>query len=79
MAGLGAPVSVEIFGGTIREYHSAAPPRDDTDPDGYYQLPPIARAAQVRLRVEFGALTPLTAIVVLDYPAREQRVDFVFP
>jgi len=79
MAGLGAPVSVEIFGGTIREYHSAAPPRDDTDPDGFYHLPPIARAAQVRLRVEFGALTPLTAIVALDYPAREQRVDFVFP
>ena len=80
MAGLGAPTAVRISGGAIREYHLAQPPSSDlTDADGFYRLPLIAREAQVRLSAQKGAMGPVDALVFLDYSAREQRVDFVFP
>lgn len=79
MAGLGAPVPVEISGSGVREFHSAAPPIATTNGEGFYRLPPIARVAQLRMRFDFGALAPEFEIVALDYSAREQRVDVVFP
>lgn len=80
MAGLGVAGAVEVSGGgAVREYHDGSPPWTTADSEGFYRLPPIAREAQLRLRVTFGALPALGTTVSLEYPAREQRVDFVFP
>jgi hypothetical protein len=77
---LGLATIVEVTGGgPPAEYHPLA--RYDVTsnvPDGYFRLPPLGRAAQVRL-VTTPPLTNGFLLVSPDYAGAEFRVDLVVP
>jgi hypothetical protein len=60
------------------EYHRIRRYVALSDADGYYRLPPLSRVAQLELRAEHGALTPIHLEFRPDYSLRENRMDFVF-
>jgi len=59
---------IEIDDGTApHEYQRVALYQTTTDANGYFRLPPIARAALVRLRVQSAGLNDAQPIITLDY------------
>ena len=78
VAGL-TSTTVEITGGGLTpEYHQLALYSAVTDADGQWSLPPLSRVAQVTLAATHGAATSSARTVTVEYPRREQRIDFVF-
>jgi len=59
---------------TTREFQRIGVHATTSDADGYFRLPPIARVAFVRLRVQHAGFTDSTPIVPLDYRNAIQRV-----
>jgi hypothetical protein len=59
---------------TTREFQRIGVHATTSDADGYFRLPPIARVAFVRLRVQHAGFTDSTPIVTLDYRNAIQRV-----
>ncbi len=82
-AGIGpATTAVEISGGgpAVSEYHAAARYRAQTDPAGDYMLPPIHRAAHLRLRAgQPGPPAPILHTVTPGFNQPALTLDFVFP
>jgi hypothetical protein len=79
-AGL-APGAVEITGGgtATNEYHRLSLYETSSDPDGQWRLPPLSRVALVTLTaVHAPDTSPTVPPVTIEYPRREQRIDFVF-
>jgi hypothetical protein len=64
---------IEIDDGVVpHEYQRVGLYRTTTDPNGYFRLPPIARVALVRLRVQSAGLTDAQPIVTLDNRGADQ-------
>lgn len=59
---------------TTREFQRIDVYATTSDADGYFRLPPIARVAFVRLRVQHAGFTDSALIVALDYRNAIQRV-----
>jgi hypothetical protein len=81
MADLAAASVVEIAGGgpPSAEYHLVRRFTATSDADGYYRLPPLARAAQVALRADDGGAHPdIDVTFAPDYGGGVHRIDFVF-
>jgi hypothetical protein len=78
MAGM-APSAAEIVGGVAApEYHLLALYETTTDADGQWELPPLARVAQLTLTATDTTFTTPPRTVTVEYPRREQRLDLVF-
>ena len=68
-------VVVEVADGvTTREFQRIDVYATTSDADGFFRLPPIARVAFVRLRVQHAGFTDSVPIVTLDYRTAIQRV-----
>jgi hypothetical protein len=78
LSGLTSADVVQVFGGPVEEYHQVRLFRVTSDAEGYYRLPPLSRVAQVEVRAEHGALTPVRKEFRPDYASRENRLDFIF-
>jgi hypothetical protein len=75
----GDVVEIDDAGGAP-EYHEAALYRTNSDADGYFRLPPIARVAMVFLHAErLGLVSPDDAMVTPDYRVAENRLTVMFP
>lgn len=72
----GATVTVTT-GGLPDEHHRAGMFDVTTDADGSYRLPPLSRVAQLTVRAQFAALTPVDRELRVDFTQRSQRLDFV--
>ena len=81
MTGLAAPSPAVVSGPAApAEYHLASPIAGTSGPDGYVTLPPLHRAAQLRLRVHHPAEpTDLIRDVMLPLGVNALTLDFVFP
>ena len=77
--GLGVAGTVEIHGGPDPEFHLMTPFRTVTDAGGFYRLPLLNRAGQIELAADDGINPPVTEVVVPDYDAVNNRVDFTLP
>jgi hypothetical protein len=73
--------SVEITGGAASaEYHWARTYQITSDADGYFQLPPVHRLAQIQLHATNGAEPqPLDLPITLDWGREALLIDLVFP
>jgi hypothetical protein len=79
-AGLDTADTVAITGGTAaREYQRVRTFTAVSDADGYFQLPPVSRVAQIRLQASAPALPPVTIEFQPDYSQRGNWLDIVFP
>ena len=79
LGGLAAGAVVRVADGLApNEYHDLRLFSTTSDTNGYYRLPPISRVAQLQLRADSGALTPVTTEFRPDYRLRENRLDFTF-
>jgi hypothetical protein len=79
LVGLAGANEVQITGGpNPPEYHNLRRFSVTSDAEGYYRLPPISRVAQIEMRAEHGALTPVHMEFRPDYRLRENRLDFTF-
>jgi hypothetical protein len=68
-------VVVEVADGIgVREFQRAFVYATTSDADGNFRLPPIARVAFVRLRVQHAGFADAEPIVTLDYRSAIQRV-----
>jgi hypothetical protein len=75
LVGLAAPTTIEIDGGAAGpEYHLTRRFEAVTDGEGYYRLPPLARAARVRIAASDG-VTTAERLLSPDYTAAECVVD----
>jgi hypothetical protein len=73
------PFTVELDDGvTVPEYHRLSLYEDVSDPDGQWRLPPLSRVAQVTLTGTHAMFTVPPRTVTVEYPRREQRIDFTF-
>jgi hypothetical protein len=74
-------VSVKVTGGAApAEYHWAQIYQTTSDADGYFQLPPIHRVAQINLHATNGAEPlPLDLPIALDWGREALVLDLVFP
>jgi len=81
MAGLSSGIAVELDdGGGAPEYHQAELYRAVSDADGYFRLPPIARAAMVALHAQrLGLTSPPDERLTPDYRLAENRLTVMFP
>ncbi|MGK7865355.1 hypothetical protein [Falsiroseomonas sp. E2-1-a4] len=72
--------TIEIIGGgAVAEYHGFAAWRSTADAQGAYRLPPIHRAAHLRLRASgSGQPNPAEIVVSLTSPG-EAAADLLFP
>lgn len=80
IAGLAPATEVEVFGGSLDEYHSLKRFSVTSDADGYYRLPPLSRVAQLEIHAEIviGPQTfKNTTTFRPDYQQRENRLDLV--
>jgi hypothetical protein len=69
---------VEITGGAAAaEYHIASLATAASDTRGQYRLPPIGRVFQIELKADDGVHTPVLQMVVPEYDAGENRIDFL--
>ena len=69
---------VEITGGTAgAEYHVASLVTAASDTRGLYRLPPFGRVFQIELKAEDGVHTPVLQMVLPEYAAGENRIDFL--
>lgn len=79
VTGLAAGQQARVTGGpSPDEHHELRLYTATSDADGYYRLPPLSRVAQVEIRAEHGALTPVTERLRPDYTQRENRLDLIF-
>lgn len=78
LSGLTSADVVEVSGGPVEEYHQVRLLRATSDAEGYYRLPPLSRVAQIEIRADHGALTPVRKEFRPDYASRENRLDFIF-
>lgn len=80
MSGLDASmVSIEISGGALPEYHWAQIYQTTSDADGYFQLPPIHRVAQVQIHAtNVSEPNPVDLPITLDLGLDAVVVDLVF-
>ncbi len=79
LGGLAAGAVVRVADGLApNEYHDLRLFSTTSDTNGYYRLPPISRVAQLQLRADSGALTPVITEFRPDYRLRENRLDFTF-
>ncbi len=77
--GLSSDTLMEINDGMqVAEYHAMSVFRVNTDANGYYNLPPLSRVAQLNIHVDAGAAgnTDIDGFVP-DYNRREQLLDVV--
>lgn len=80
LAGLGEGDVVEIAGGVGAEYHEISLYRTTSDGSGYFQLPPLSRAAMVLLHAQrAGLVSPDDAQVAPDYRIAGNRLTVLFP
>lgn len=80
LTGLGEGDVVEIAGGAAAEYHEISLYRTTSDGNGYFQLPPLSRAAMVLLHAKrLGLVSPDDARVAPDYRIAGNRVTVLFP
>jgi hypothetical protein len=81
MAGLSSATTVVVAGGGgAPEYHLASPIAGTSDVQGYVTLPPVHRAAQLRLRVHHPAESvDLQRDVMPPLGVDTLTIDFVFP
>ncbi|HTX91819.1 MAG TPA: hypothetical protein VMC09_11460 [Anaerolineales bacterium] len=77
LVGLTPANQVRISGGAADEFHGFQIYAGQSDPNGYYRLPPLSRVAQVELQATDGIHTVKT-IVSPNYEQPENLVDFVF-
>lgn len=76
--GLMATVMIEIDdGGPVHEYHQLDPYLTQTDPDGFYRLPPLGRVAALSVEAVLGPRV-LSQTSSPAFHAQEHRVDFLF-
>jgi hypothetical protein len=73
----GAPFARLEGGSAAAEYHAVRLYAAASDADGYYRLPPIARAAWLEIEAADGVHTPVKRTVSPDYERSEWIVDFV--
>ena len=78
LSGLASANVVQVSGGPTEEYHQVRVFTVTSDAEGYYRLPPLSRIAQVEIRAEHGALTPVRTEFRPDYASNENRLDFIF-
>jgi hypothetical protein len=79
VTGLTTGSEIRISGGTNpAEYHSMSFFSTISDAEGYYRLPPLSRVAQLEIRAQHGALTPVQMEFRPDYTLHENRLDFIF-
>jgi hypothetical protein len=79
-AGLDTAATVAISGGTAApEYQRVRTFVAVSDADGYFQLPPVSRIAQIRLEASAPALPAVTIEFQPDYSRRGNWLDIVFP
>jgi hypothetical protein len=78
LAGL-TPFTVEVDDGVAApEYHRLALYVDVSDLDGQWRFPPLSRVAQVNLTATHATFTTPQRTATVEYPRREQRIDFTF-
>jgi hypothetical protein len=79
MSALTSGSQVRVFGGlNPDEYHKLSLFSAISDAEGYYRLPPMSRVAQLNIRAEKTALTPVEIEFRPDYDLFENRLDFIF-
>lgn len=80
IAGLDTADTVAITGGAApREYQRVRTFTAVSDADGYFQLPPVSRVAQIRLAASAPALPAVTIEFQPNYSQRGNWLDIVFP
>jgi hypothetical protein len=80
LVGLGGAATVGIAGGVApREYQRVRTLDTVSDADGYFELPPVSRIAQLHLVASAPTLAATTLDVQPDYTQREHWIDVVFP
>jgi len=74
-------ITVEVSDGvTPPEYHQAQLYETLSDANGYFRLPPVARAAMVLIHAEHGALSPPGDFSFApDYRLADNRIAITFP
>ena len=79
VTGLTTGNQVRIAGGpNSAECHHVSLFSTISDAEGYYRLPLLSRVAQLEIRAEHGALTPVQMEFRPDYTLHENRLDFIF-
>jgi hypothetical protein len=79
LAGLAAAGTAVVSGGpTTAEFQQISTFAVTSDADGYFQLPPLSRVAQVAINASAPALTPIKFDFQPDYTQSENWVDIVF-
>jgi len=78
LSGLTGGNQVQVSGGPSAEFHQLQLFAAVSDVDGYYRLPPLSRVAQLEIRAQHGALSPIELEFRPDYGLRENRLDLVF-
>lgn len=81
LTALAAGVTVEVDdGGGTPEYHEADLYRTVSDAEGYFRLPPLARAAMVALHAQrLGLVSPPDDARTPDYRLAENALTVMFP
>ena len=80
IAGLDTADTVAITGGAApREYQRVRTFTAVSDADGYFQLPPVSRVAQIRLAASAPALPAVTIEFQPNYSQRGNWLDIVCP
>ena len=80
IAGLDTADTVAITGGAApREYQRVRTFTAVSNADGYFQLPPVSRVAQIRLAASAPALPAVTIEFQPNYSQRGNWLDIVFP
>jgi hypothetical protein len=78
VAGLNTADTVVISGGPVApEFQQVRLFTAISDADGYFQLPPLSRVAQIRLNASAAALTPVTIDFQPNYTQSQNWIDVV--
>lgn len=79
MAPLAGAQVIEITGGGVSEFQRVWPYRVMSDMDGYYQLPPLSRVAQVQIEAtRTDVPASITFTLGVEYELPTNRRDLVF-